>query len=81
MEVYYYTLFSIFAIILALMVVDPNVGIAISLASKFVSISFQRVFWLIQYHPKNPITNWIMWRRHLKIAKDLENEFKSKENY
>jgi hypothetical protein len=75
MESYYYSLFFVFAIILALMVVDPNVGQYIVLLQKMSRIKYEKMKWWLLYNPANPLVKYIMWRRAMKMAEDLQKEF------
>jgi hypothetical protein len=38
-------------------------------------LNIERMFWMIRFHPKNPITNLMMRWKYDKIAKELEKEF------
>jgi len=78
MEIYYYTVFSIFAIILALMVVDPNVGLYIDLLFKNFSVQFRKFKWILFNSPDNPIVRWMMWRRSYRLAEELQKELNKK---
>lgn len=77
--IYYYTLFTIFVIILSMMVVDPNVSDYIILLSKISKINLQRTYWMIRFHPiiiSSPISKWLMMRKYMKIIKQLsENNY------
>lgn len=75
MSSYYYFLFLVFTIISAAIVIDANVGEFINLWIKVLNVKAQRIYWLIRFHPKNPITNIIMRFKYNKIARDLEKEF------
>ena len=72
---YYYLLFSIFAILVYMMVVDENVSTAILYVSKLLNIQIRRLKWIILYHPANPINKYLIWRRSWKLAKELQKEF------
>ena len=53
----------------------------IILLTKIVRIMIDRVYWMIKLHPlisNNFISKWLMYRKHLKIAKELEKEFNDK---
>lgn len=78
MEIYYYTVFSIFAIILALMVVDPNVGLYIDLLFKNISVQFRKFKWILFNSPDNPIVRWMIWRRSYKMAEQLRKEMENR---
>jgi hypothetical protein len=73
----YYSSLVIFAIIAYVLIVDKNVSDAIVLVFKMVPIQVQRFFWMIRFHPRNPITNFLMGRKYEKLARDLEKELTS----
>jgi len=76
-----YILFlMIFSIVVYIIAIDENVTTFIDLLFKIININIQKYFWLIKNHPNNPITNWIIWRRSLVLAKQLEKEFEEKHN-
>lgn len=74
---YYYLLFSIFAIVIYMMVVDENVSTAIVYVLKLLNIQIERLKWIILYHPANPINKYLIWRRSWKLAKELQKELDS----
>jgi hypothetical protein len=65
----------IFAIIAYLMLTDRNVSDYLTLVFKITRMNIERMFWMIRFHPKNPITNLMMRWKYDKIAKELEKEF------
>jgi hypothetical protein len=71
MDDYYYVLFSIFAIIIALMVVDQSIARMCNLLSQMVEVYYRRTKWWIANDPRNPIVKWLVWRRSMKLAKEL----------
>ena len=68
------TLLIIFGVIGYMMVVDKNVGDYLTLVFKMMKLNFERLFWMIRLHPKNPITNLIKRWEYDKLAKELEKE-------
>jgi hypothetical protein len=48
---YYYTLLTVFAIIVTMMVIDQNVGTYIYLIGKIVKNKIERLYWMIKFHP------------------------------
>jgi hypothetical protein len=78
MNNYHYLLFLIFSIIGVMIVLDANVADYIVLLTKIIKLNTERVFWMIRLHPKNPISNFMMNRKYDKIAKELEEEFRRK---
>ena len=73
----YYSSLVIFGIIAYVLIVDKNVSDAIVLVFKMIPIHIQRFFWMIRFHPRNPITNFLMKRKYENLARDLERELTS----
>jgi hypothetical protein len=71
-----YIYFTIFFCIGYLIVTDASVARLFVLLMGLVRVQYQRIKWWILYNPSNPIVKWLMWRNALRIAKELEKEFK-----
>ena len=71
-----YVYFIIFFCIGYLIVTDASVARLFVLLTSLVRIQYQRIKWWILYNPANPIVKWLMWRNALRLAKELEKEFK-----
>ncbi len=84
MTPYQTILLIIFGVIGYIIVIDPNVSEYLTLVFKMSKLNIERAFWLIKFHPKNPITNLMKKWEYDKIARELEKEFnvsiQSKEN-
>lgn len=78
MDDYYYVLFSIFAIIIALMVIDQSIARLCNLLAQMVEVYYQRTKWWITNDPRNPIVKWLVWRRSMKLAKELTQKIEQK---
>jgi hypothetical protein len=39
-------------------------------------VQYEKIKWWVLYNPANPIVKWLMWRNALRLAKELEKEFK-----
>ena len=72
----YYFWFGIFIFVGYLIVTDNSVAYAFALVLKLVRVRYERTKWWILHNPANPIVKWLMWRNALRIAKELEKEFK-----
>jgi hypothetical protein len=59
-----------------LIVTDISVAYAFTLVSKLIRFQYEKQKWWLLHNPRNPIVKWFMWRRALRIAKELEKEFK-----
>ena len=71
-----YVYFIIFFCIGYLIVTDASVARLFVLLTSLVRIQYQRIKWWVLYNPANPIVKWLMWRNALRLAKELEKEFK-----
>lgn len=80
MNTTYATFLLFFGIIFYIILVDKNVEDYLFLVFKITKVNFQRLIWMIKYHPRNPITNFIKEIEYTRLAKELEKEFKTKSN-
>jgi hypothetical protein len=46
--------------------------------TQLLRVEYEKMKWWILYNPKNPIVKYLMWRRSMKLAKELMNEYKNK---
>lgn len=71
---YYYLLFSFFAVIVYMITVDKNVAEYLILQLKLLRINLERLKWMIVHHPNNFITTWVMNRKYKKFIKEMESK-------
>lgn len=69
-----YLIFGIFAIFFYLILVDKSIAVFFVLTSKFLKIQYERTKWIILNNPDNPINRYLIWRKSMKIAKELQKE-------
>ena len=74
----YYLWISIFAIISYVIVSDKNVVDAFVYIFDIVKNRIIREIWWLKNNPSNPIVKYLIWRRSLKLAKELQKEFDEK---
>ena len=72
----YYFWFGIFMFVGYLIVTDESFAYAFVLVSKLIKFQYEKQKWWLFNNPANPVVKWLMWRRALRIAKQLEKEFK-----
>ena len=72
----YYFWFGIFIFVFYLVATDDSVAYDVVLVSKIVRVRYERTKWWLLHNPANPIVKWLMWKNALRIAKQLEKEFK-----
>jgi hypothetical protein len=76
MELYYYLVFAFFSVVAYMMVVDRNVVAFIDLAFRYAGVQLKRAWWIIRFHPINPIPRWTLQRRIEKMTRQLEKDLK-----
>lgn len=76
MELYYYLIFALFAVIAYMMVVDRNVVIFIELMFRYAWVQVKRAWWIVQFHPVNPIPRWTLNWRIERMTRQLEKRLK-----
>ena len=72
-----YVYFIIFACLGYLIVTDRSVAQAVYLCVRIVRQKLQIMKWWIMNDPSTPWMRYIMWRRSLRLAKELMDELKS----
>jgi hypothetical protein len=75
----YYIWFVIFFCIGYLIVTDSSVARLFILLTKLAEVEYRKVKWLVVHNPMNPIVRYLMWRRSLQLAKELQEEFVKKQ--
>ena len=75
MHVYQFTLLIVFTLIAGMIIIDKNVADYISLLVSIVRMHFDRMKFMVVYHPKNPITNYVQSQKMNKIAIELMKEY------
>lgn len=80
MTPYYIALFTLFIIVAWMMTHDKNVADYIVLQTKIIIMQLERIKFMIIYHPKNPITNFIQKQKMSKLAAMMQKEYEQKNN-
>ena len=73
-----YIYFIIFFCVAYLIVTDQSVAKAFYMLSQLGRVEYEKIKWWILYNPRNPIIKYLMWKRSMKLAKELMNELESK---
>lgn len=55
-------------------VTDNSIAQAFDYAIKIIKNKFSIKLWWLMNNPKNPIVKYLMWRRSIKMAKELQQE-------
>ena len=64
-------LFGIFAVVAYFIITDENVAAAFVYAFKLVNTNIKRQWWWLTNNPRNPVVRYMMYRKNLKLAKEL----------
>jgi len=75
---YYLSIFFIFIVVAYMISVDQNVSRYIILLVKQFKLNFERIIFMVKYHPSNPISNIMIRVRANRIAEQLQREFEIK---
>ena len=73
-----YIYFIIFACIGYLIVTDESVAAAFYYMLKLAKSNYEKQKWWLLNNPRNPVVKYLMWRRSMKLAKELMDEYKNK---
>ena len=76
----YYVWFALFAIITYIIVSDKNVSDALVYVFDIVKNNIIKQIWWLKNNPRNPIVKYLMWRRSIKLAEELQKEIENKNN-
>lgn len=72
----YYVWMTLFTIIGYMIVSDKNVADAFTYVFVIIKNRLIREIWWLKNNPSNPIVKYLLWRKSIKLAKELEREFK-----
>ena len=77
-----YAWFALFGVILYVIAVDENVAKAVDYVITLTKNNFRKQWWWLTNDPRNPVVKYLMWRRSMKLAKELRAKIdkKLKEN-
>ena len=67
---YYATLLSVFAVVVVLIAIDPNVGVYIDLQFRNLIVQIKRFYYLLTIGAQVKYTNWKLSREIKKIQRE-----------
>jgi len=74
MEIYYFWFF-LFVVAAYFIITDDSVAKMVHYGTKFLKFQYEKIKWWIFNNPKNPVVKYFMWRRSMKLAKELQKYF------
>ena len=75
----YYIWIAVFSIIGYVIVSDKNVADAFVYVFDIIKNRIIRELWWIKNNPRNPIVKYLMWRRSMRLAKELQKELTNRD--
>jgi len=72
---YYSIWFFLFVIAAYFIITDDSVARSFYFITKLLKFEYGKTKWWLLNNPRNPIVKYLMWRRAMKLAKELEKEF------
>lgn len=75
---YYYFCFFLFIILGYLIVTDQSVAKLFDFSIKLLKFQYEKAKWWLVHNPRNPIVKYLIWKRSIKMAKEIEKEFANK---
>ena len=70
----YYFWLIVFAFAAYFIVTDNSVAAAFYYVVKLVKFQYEKQKWWLLHNPRNPLVKYLMWRRSMKLAKELMEE-------
>jgi hypothetical protein len=75
---YQYFLLFVFSVFAYFIVTDESIAKAFYYVTIIIKQQYEIKKWWFLNNPRNPIVKYLMWRRAMKMAKELEKEFRNK---
>ena len=71
----YYIWLTVFAVVMYFIVTDESIAAAFYYITKLVKSNYEKQKWWLLHNPRNPVVKYLMWRRSMKLAKELQKYF------
>ena len=70
---------GLFLIVGYFVVMDSSLATFLVLTQKRIELEYEKLKWRIMQSPDNPIVKYMIWRRSIKLAKELRKELENKD--
>ena len=74
-----YILFTLFAVAMYFIVTDESVAAAFYYVTRLAKAYIQRQLWWFTHNPRNPVVKYMIHRRSMKLAQELQKYFDEKD--
>lgn len=71
---YYYVWFFLFAICAYFIITDESVAKGFYYITKILKFQYEKSKWWLIHNPSNPIIKYLIWRRAIKLAKEIQKD-------
>ena len=71
----YYIWLTVFGVVMYFIVTDESIAAAFYYITKLVKSNYEKQKWWLLHNPRNPVVKYLMWRRSMKLAKELQKYF------
>ena len=75
MDSFHMILLGIFAVVAYFILTDEGVAAAFFYVTKLANYHIKKYWWWFIHNPRNPVVKYFMWRRSMKLAKELQKYF------
>jgi len=75
---HYYIWFLVFAFLAYFIITDDSAVKAFYFISQIVKSKYGITKWWLMNNPHNPVVKYMIWRRSIKLAKELEKELNAR---
>tara|TARA_B100000085_G_C18257617_1_gene396698 strand:- start:153 stop:395 length:243 start_codon:yes stop_codon:yes gene_type:complete len=73
MDSHHIFLLGIFAVVSYFILTDENVAAAFYYVIQLAKTNIRKRWWWLTNNPKNPIVRYLIWRRSMKMAKQIRS--------
>jgi hypothetical protein len=70
---------GLFLIVGYFVVTDSSLATFLVLTQKRIELEYEKLKWRIMQSPDNPIVKYMIWRRSIRLAKELKKELEKKD--
>jgi len=70
--------FALFAVAMYFIVTDESIAAAFYYVTRLAKAYIQRQLWWLTHNPRNPVVKYMIHRRSMKLAKELQKYFDEK---
>lgn len=74
-----YIFFLLFVVIAYFIITDNSVAAAFYYITKIITNKLVMLKWWVVHNPSTPWARYVIWRRSMKLAEELQKEFEQRQ--